>query len=49
MTPVIRAEEDRAFLRERYKMLRFVRDNNLPVDLQFYHNPRYFDSSIPLF
>lgn len=49
MKPIIQAEEDRTFLRTRYKMLKFVRDNKLDVDLQFYHNPRYYDSSIPLF
>lgn len=47
--PLVMAESDRQLLRERYRMLRFVRESSLPVDLRFYHNPRYLDSSIPLF
>ena len=49
LSPIIIAEKDREMLRQRYRMLRYVNDNDLKVDLNFYHNKRYLDASVPLF
>ena len=49
MKPIVQAEKDRETIRKRLQLLRAVKERGINVDLQFYHNSRYEDSSIPLF
>lgn len=46
---LLMGEKDLKFLRRRYELLKFAKENNLNVDFEFYKNPRYDAAAVPLF